>query len=149
MPVSSPRSDRTAERHDGPDPDLGDPSLPTCLRVAPLPAPRYDQARLIGDDDRLGPVAQTQFGKDAADVGLHGLAGDGEPGGNLLVGQPGGQQAQDLGLAARELGEGGRERGVRARAQAGELADQATGDGGGQEGLARGDDTYRVEEAGR
>ena len=54
------------------------------------------QAGLVGEDDRLDPVAQAELGQDPGDVGLHRRLAEGELGGEFGVAQAAGQQAQDL-----------------------------------------------------
>lgn len=39
----------------------------------------HDQARFVGDDDRLGAVTQAELVQHPADMGLHRLFGDQEP----------------------------------------------------------------------
>lgn len=37
-----------------------------------------DEAGLVGEDDRLGPVSEGELGEDAGDVGLHGGFAEGQ-----------------------------------------------------------------------
>src|SRR2546429_9785269 len=61
------------------------------------------QAALVGENDGLGAVAQPEFHQHAADVGLDGLFGDDQVGGDLRVGHAPGHQGQHLGLAFGEV----------------------------------------------
>ncbi len=76
---------------------------------------------------------------------LHRLLADGEAAGDLGVGQALGDQPEHLGLAGREGAERRQPVGGR-RPAAGELGDQAAGDGGGDQRVARGDDPDGVEQ---
>ena len=105
-----------------------------------------DQPRLIGGDDRLGPVAQPQLAENPADVRFHCLLGDHQPGGDLRIGQTLGDQAEHLGFARRERGEFGLGWGGCVGPQPGELAYEAAGDGGREQCFACGDDPHRVEQ---
>ena len=62
----------------------------------PPPDAGGDQAALVGEDHGLCPVAQTQLGEDAADVGLDGRPGQVEAAGEFGVAQPLREQAQYL-----------------------------------------------------
>src|SRR5215211_7204902 len=117
--------------------------VPAVLR--PLPA-RDDETRLVGRHHGLRAVAQVELHQHAADVRLDRLLADHQPLGELAVGQPFGDEAQDLSLARGQLTQpiGAR---CQPRAQARELADQPPGDGGSQQRLPRRDDADRVEQA--
>ena len=71
---------------------------------------RFDEPALVGEDDGLDAVAQVELGEDAGDVRLHRRLADEQLGGDLGVGQPAGEQPQDLELARAQLGQrrGGR-----------------------------------------
>ena len=60
---------------------------------------RLDQAALVGEDDRLDPVAQVQLGQHVGDVGLDRRLPDEELPGDLGVSQAAGDKRQHLGLA--------------------------------------------------
>ncbi len=62
-----------------------------------------DQPGLIGEDDRLHPVAQREFGKDMPDMGLYGRFADSQPGRYLGVGPAPGQMDENLLLPVGEL----------------------------------------------
>src|ERR1700712_5709184 len=108
-------------------------ALPVCAenRAAGDRAPRSSQpptnrnssrsVRMIlrdalgeGVAGQFHPVVQLQFVQGVLDVVLHGAMRQGEPGGDLLAGQPGRDEAQHLRLAlgqAGRCGGGGRGRG--------------------------------------
>ncbi len=62
---------------------------------------RADDASLVGQDHRLGPVAEPEPGKDAAHMGLYGPLGDVEALANLGVGQASGIEREDLALISK------------------------------------------------
>ena len=105
----------------------------------------HDQSGLIGGDRRRRPVPLPELAgtrltcvftvssltsRRAAISGL----------GQALRDEP-----QQLRLPRDERGQRGRRRGARPGSQPGELADQAPGDGGREQGLAGGDHAHRVE----
>jgi hypothetical protein len=55
-----------------------------------------DQARLVGEDDRLDAVTEGQLGEDARHVGFHRRLGQDKFGGYLGVRQAARDQAEDL-----------------------------------------------------
>jgi hypothetical protein len=61
-----------------------------------------DQPCLVGDDDGLDAVAESELGEDAGDVGLDGRLGQVEAGGEFGVAQSSGQQAEYLQFARGE-----------------------------------------------
>src|SRR5262249_4100876 len=70
----------------------------------PAWAARAGQAVLVGDHHQLGPVAGGELGHGPADVGLRRQRAHHQLGGDLVVGQPGGDQRDHLAFA---VGEGG------------------------------------------
>lgn len=62
-----------------------------------------DQARLVGVDDRLNAISQSQFHQYPGDMRLDGRLAHGQCVGDLAVAQPGGQATEDLELPWREL----------------------------------------------
>ena len=98
---------------------------------------RHDQPGFVGGDDCLGPVPQPELAEHAADVCFDGFFGDDQLGGYLRVGQARGYQPQNLRLARGEPGERSSGRAVRRGLQAGELADEAAGDAGGEQRVAQ------------
>src|SRR5918994_3711238 len=66
-----------------------------------------DEPVLVGEDDGLDPVAQTQLREQARDVRLDRGDLDEQRGRDLRVGHPTGYQAQDVGLSGGEPGESG------------------------------------------
>jgi hypothetical protein len=93
--------------------------------------------RLVGEDDRLDPVAQVQFVEDVRDVGLGSVLGKDKLGGDLRVREPAGDQRQHLELSWGQLGE--RRRRLPRRA-VGEPFDQPPGDGRREQRRTDGDD---------
>ena len=96
--------------------------------------PRADQAVFVGQDDGLDAVTQAQFCQHPPNVGFdRGVTYD-QLGGDFGVGQPAGDEGEDLAFSA---GQGVQRRrcdgGVGA---GGELADQPTGDRRGDQRLA-------------
>src|SRR5688500_3149287 len=57
----------------------------TTLRVTSVGLPGFDQAALVGQDDRLDPVADPELGEQVAHMGLHGGLADVEGVGDLGV----------------------------------------------------------------
>ena len=113
----------------------------------PGPAPgRTHEARLVGVDDRLHPVAQAELHEHPPDVGLHRRLADEQLRADLGVVAAAPDQLEDLLLAGRQTVEPGGGRRRRGRRPAGEVLDQAAGDRRGQQGLARGHDAHRVHE---
>ena len=53
-----------------------------------------DEAVFVCGDDELRAVAGAEFGEDAVDVGFHRQWAEEQPGGDLVVGQPGADQGQ-------------------------------------------------------
>src|SRR4029077_20334077 len=97
------------------------------------------QAVLDGVPDQLDPVVQLQLSERVLHVVLHGAVRQYQPGGDLLVGQAGGDHAEDLGLALGQLPR----RGVpvvpgRSRGQAPELAEHEGGEPRGEDRVAGG-----------
>jgi hypothetical protein len=64
--------------------------------------PRYNEAGLVRDDDRLCAVAELELPEDMADVGLDGLVAEHEAVGDLVIGQALRDGGEDLGLARSE-----------------------------------------------
>ena len=106
----------------------GRSSRHACLadgRESPPPGPslldrtRSDQTDCVGEHYRLRPVAQLELVEDMRDVGLHRRFGEEQTFGDLAVGQPAGDQLEDLGFALGELRQPGVtgvvDRGVRPR----------------------------------
>jgi len=62
-----------------------------------------DKAGFVGEGDELGAVAAGQLAEDAADVRLGGQRADHEPPRDFVVGQAGGDEAEDLVFALGEL----------------------------------------------
>lgn len=60
-------------------------------------------------DDRGGPVTQTELHQDPREVLGHGVLGDGELGGDLVVPQAAADRGEHLTLLMAELGRGGAE----------------------------------------
>lgn len=108
---------RSQKQEAGPRPTLGNVEKSRCtkgpvLRLSTFrghrnPKKRIQRAPLSGclefDDssfqpDRYGvrPVVGAQFGEDVFDVPFHGFFRNGELGGDLLVGIPTGDQAENL-----------------------------------------------------
>jgi len=67
--------------------------------------PWPDETRFIREHRRLNPVAERELGEDAGHVGLDGPLADEELPGDLGVGQPAGNEAQDIQLALAEAAE--------------------------------------------
>src|SRR5436309_2823991 len=88
-----------------------------------------DQAALVRVDHRLHAVADAELLEDARDVRLGGRLADHEPLADLGVGQPAGEQVEDLALAWGQVVD----RGWRRRSGGGrlprELLDHRAGDG--------------------
>ncbi|CAM5740717.1 hypothetical protein SMICM304S_03499 [Streptomyces microflavus] len=70
---------------------------------------RDDQTAVEGVDDRGGPVTQTELHQDPREVLGHGVLGDGELGGDLVVPQAAADRGEHLALLMTELGRGGAE----------------------------------------
>src|SRR5947208_944790 len=64
---------------------------------------RPDEARLVGEDHRLGAVPSARFHVHALDVGPNRLDREPEELGDLAVGQAPGDQGEDLRLPGRQL----------------------------------------------
>ena len=79
---------------------------------------------LVGGDDGLGAVPGTELQQHAADVRLHRLPAQEELAGDLGVGQPAGDEPQDVGLAAGQSGQRARTPGPGRRVR----GDEAAGD---------------------
>src|SRR5690606_25251995 len=62
-------------------------------------------AALDGGEDGLGAVGDAELGEDVAQVDLHGALDEAEVGGDLLVAAAARDEAEDLELARRELGD--------------------------------------------
>ena len=77
-------------------PSTAGPSVPSAAGPA-----GFDEAALVGEHDRLHPVAQPQLGEDVGDVGLDRALADVQVGGELGVALAGGQQLQHLSSPAR------------------------------------------------
>jgi hypothetical protein len=100
---------------------------------------------LNGVPDQFDPVVQLQLAERVLHVVLHGPVGQDEPGGDLLVGQAGGDHPEDLGLAL------GQPRCVTVRpcgrrGQPAELAEYERGEPRGEHRLAVGGAPHRVKE---
>ena len=68
----------------------------------------------VGVGDGLCAVSTAGLGEDAVDVGLHGGFADEQPRGDLGVGQAGGNELEDLGLAlGQAVGQASRREGLR------------------------------------
>ena len=65
------------------------------------------EAVLVGQDDKLRPVAGVELGHRAADVGLGGERADREPAADLVVGHPRGDQRDDFAFAVGQRGQPG------------------------------------------
>jgi hypothetical protein len=72
---------------------------------------RSDESGLVGDDDELRAIVRVEFGHRPGDVCLTGGWADDEVLGDLVVGQPGGNQREDLTLPVGEGREAARRRG--------------------------------------
>src|SRR5690606_19321079 len=95
---------------------------------------RAHEPGLVGEDHRLGAVADVALGEHVAHVGLDGLLGEEESLGDLLVGQALGDQHEHLFLARGELLDRRRlGAGFGAHLEVG--LDEATGEGRGEERL--------------
>ena len=104
--------------------------------VAPRSA--TDEAGLESAEDGTGAVAHPELEQDVAHVVLHGAFGEVQTVGDLAVGVPRGEQAQDVELA---LGEGlWRERRIRFGGGVGEGVEQGGRDGRLDEPPSCGDD---------
>jgi hypothetical protein len=104
-----------------------------------------DEAALVGEDHRLYPVAELEFGEDPANVGAYRAGSQPEVLRDLGVGPPAGDQDQYL---AFPCGQGGQPFGSvrRGRRVADEVVDEPLGDAGSGDGFAGGDDADRGEE---
>src|SRR4029453_1812521 len=70
------------------------------LNVVALPgSTRPDEARLVGEDHKLRAIASAELHHGAADMSLRGRRTHEEPLGNLLIGQPTGDQRHHLALS--------------------------------------------------
>ena len=67
----------------------------------------------MGSDDELDPVAERELVQEAGDVRLDSRGGDDELVGDLTVGQPTGDEAEDVELAGAEFAERSRMIGAR------------------------------------
>ena len=67
-----------------------------------------DEAGFVGDDDELGSVSGVEFHHGPVDVGLGGGWADDQAFSDVVVGQAGGDEGEDLSLAGGEIGERGR-----------------------------------------
>jgi predicted MFS family arabinose efflux permease len=110
--------------------------------LAPLPAllaslSRLHQPGLVREDHGLDAVTQAELAEDPGHVGLDRRLGDDEPRGDLGVGEPAGDRAQNLELA---IGERVQARGPRGRRASlgqpvGVGVEQPAGDAGGDDGV--------------
>jgi hypothetical protein len=75
-------------------------SLLTPPRRTGRRRPRRDQRGLVGQDNRLDAVAQSELGHYPADVDLDGARGQVQAAGDLAVGQARGDEGEDVLLAA-------------------------------------------------
>ena len=83
---------------------LGGGYLRHCLRAAPAPVViELGQASLRSPAGQLMSRRELQLTKHRRDVALHGLRGDEQLAGDLLVGEAPGDQPEHLALARREL----------------------------------------------
>ncbi|TWD83228.1 low temperature requirement protein LtrA [Kribbella amoyensis] len=103
-----------------------------------------DEAALVGEDDRLDAVAETEFEQDPGDVRLHGGLADEQLGRDLGVGEAARDQAQDLPFALGQVGH--QVRPVDALAAAGEPLDHPPGHLGGEQGVAGVDHLDRLDQ---
>ena len=105
------------------------------------------EAGLVGEDDELGPIARPHLDHRPADVGARRGRAHDQPLGDLVVGQPLGDQRDDLALAVGEHVEARRE--LRLLGSAGELLDEAAGDARRQQGVAVHDRPHGAHQLGR
>src|SRR5262245_4067038 len=99
-----------------------------------------DEAGLIGQHDGLDAVAEVELGQYPPDMDLDGSLGQVQFGGDLAVGEPGGEPGEDGSFPVGELAEQGIAVGLLAGAgeQGDELVDEPPGRGGGEDRLAAG-----------
>jgi putative molybdopterin biosynthesis protein len=110
-------------------------------------AARGDHPGLVGEDDQLRPVVRAELHHRPADVRLGRGGAEHQGVGDLVVGQPVRDQGHHL---AFPVGQGFHaRRGHRIRRPGDELADQAAGDGRGQERVPAHDDPQRLQQLGR
>jgi hypothetical protein len=100
---------------------------------------------LDGVPDQLDPVVQLQLAQRVLHVVLHGAVGQHQPGRDLLVGQAGGDHAEDFRLALGQPGHAVAGHGGPGR-QPPELAQHERGQAGGEHRVAAGGTAHRVEE---
>jgi hypothetical protein len=97
-----------------------------------------DEAGLIGKRDELRAVAATELAEDPADVRLRRQRTDHQPARDFVVGEAGGDKAEDLLLAVREVAE--LVRNLTWIRPFGEFGDQPSGDRGREESFSCGND---------
>src|SRR5829696_5053609 len=101
---------------------------------------------LVGEHDRLHPVAQFELAQQVGNVCLDRVLAEHELGCDLRVREPTGDEPQDLELPRGEFGDrGGNGAGFWARG-ARELLDQSAGDRGREQGIAGGGGAHRVQQ---
>jgi hypothetical protein len=66
-----------------------------------------DEAGFVGDDDELGPVSGAEFHHGPVYMGLGGGWTDDQPFSDVVVGQAGSGEGEDLSLAGGESGQRG------------------------------------------
>src|SRR5262249_60431945 len=95
-------------------------------------AARLDEAGFVGEHDGLDAVAEVKLGQYPPDVDLDGSLGQVHLGGDLTVGQPGGEPGEDGPFPVGELAEQGIAAGLLAGVgeQGDELVDEPPGRGG-------------------
>jgi hypothetical protein len=101
-----------------------------------------DEARLVGEDDRLGAVSDTGFGEGMIGVGADGGFSEVKGPGDLGVGQAAGYLDEHLAPAGGDAIEAGEQvgRGLDQRQMS---FDESSGHGRGEQGLAGSDDPDR------
>src|SRR5215469_5222570 len=87
-----------------------------------------DQPGLVGEDDGLDPVADSELAQQARDVALDGGLADEESTGEFGVGQAAGEQPQDLGFPAGQFRQPDRGFDLLVWLRLGESAEEAPGD---------------------
>src|SRR4249920_1070409 len=102
-----------------------------------------EEPRLVREHDRLDAVTKIELHQDVGDVGFHGGVTDVELAGNLRVRQPPSNKPEHVQLALGQLIELPRR--FRARNPR-ELLDHTLRDGGREQRLTIGNDTYRSKE---
>jgi hypothetical protein len=115
---------------------LASPVLASPVLASPVLASR-DEPGLIGQHDRLDPVAQSQLAQDPGHVGLHRRLAQRQRRGQLGVAQPPRDQAEHLELPRREHGQ------TLVIVSRREPLHQAAGDGRGEQRVAPADQPDR------